>query len=557
MRKISDLKKLKRSVIVSGAMALVIFALLISISYAKFAETRTVYTSYSAASFNAVLLGDVELDDLQEETVNAFGDEIAQNEYTPGMKYDEDDERNTARVYPFSVSNGMSDGNASEIGIRYSVRIRTTHNLPLVFTLGQKIITTDPVTETEICQWFYYTAVQTGTVAPEKEGDPIRYEYRFYSSSEIQEHLADEDHEMTEASFSILGEALRLNMHKLILEWPIFDTAGNLIEKTIGTDENGDPIVVKANDAYWMNEVEHMEVLLACTSANELKDEDGQDVTMPDPESHETLYDIPIEERYGTGIVILSEDGDEIADRQYEYHYKIDYRAFYNEDDDPDATGGEFKFRITNGTALQNRQTQKFIYYHVRLMLPLNDYPGEENWYDQDAFDMQLERMDIEDIDDDGITDEFLPLTEAPDLIEYRLYDEQYGTYRVMTGPDDPRIPTVLEDEMRRYQLYIVLSYADTSLGGSFNAHAGTDGQAVFTLSNTLTKNDETVYTNDSFNLYRIVADETNEALQNAAFRNKMTLIVECVYSDDEEKHFNFDRTKALYNEENGGAVER
>ena len=549
------LKKYKRTMITSGIYGLLLLGFLIAVSFAKYGEVKTGYTNFNAASFNAVILGDTSLSDLRQGNAKAFSDDF-DGSYGPGMTYDTDPEKNTAGVYTFTVANGISklvDGvlsdNASDVGIKYTVRLRTSGNLPLSFTLAWdeevELLNENPETgETSTTighRMNYYTAVRREILEAEAEGDVARYEYAFYRTD-------GEGETLDEASFYVDEGDLNLNTHKLIVEWPVFDDEGNIIQSGNTGDYTNSKSQLDGNSYVYMKEVDSLEILVMVSSVNH---------SASYTNAEKTLSISGEELRYGTGIIIMDEsfgtpeENEEASQTVYSQDYTIDYRSFRRDSTKSDAEI-YFPFEISNGIGFIGTQRTDYIYYGMELKIPYNDYreffrdesgnrvieSSSARWYDVDIYPFDLYVRDDLDFDRDGDTEEYLKLTEKS--VEYRLYNELYGTYEVMQGPEDVRIPNYEEENETKlkYQLYAVVSYEwefltdfETGEALQYLVNVNTLGTARDRIfSNTY----KLVYTGDmGTEEAPRTSSQRAKALSEAGFTNKLELIISSAYADN------------------------
>ncbi len=281
--------------------AVLFFALLALMVYALYRQNITGYVDISPANFNTVILGETDLDTLlgDAETPGyalAFGTTLTTSAYYPGME---------GETFAFSVANGTTVANGSETGVTYTVRLRTLASLPLEYSLT--LLTEDEPEsgETEVT----YTATTYVCVMADElvvdENGTTWHEYSFYLEEAFDaDGVLEADAE--EVSFDMLGGALALNKHQLLLEWPI--VWADEIENETGT------VALSTNDQSYMKEVETIQIVVTTTSTNVL---DGSTVTSVD----QTLPTVG--EMTSNGVIIVSGAG--------AYTYEIEHRAFTSE----------------------------------------------------------------------------------------------------------------------------------------------------------------------------------------------------------------------------------
>lgn len=454
--------------IITGSYVLLIAALIVGITLARYQDAKVAYASFGAANFNALILGENTIEGMTDEenpVINKFGVNLQTTNYRPGMKWNEDPEQNTAETLPFSVTNGTTDANSSQVSLDYSVRLRTSGNLPLKYVLALWI-----PDEMEPCggHYNYYAAGESRVITDSEESAGTWYEYSFYP-----EDTADSGDELPpEALFDLDGGSLQLHSHRLIIEWPVTDGGEN------GPDTNS-PI--------YMKEVELIEILVTVSSKNML-DEQGYLDT-----------EIPATAPYSVGLVILDPDkgitveGSGPSEACSEFMYKIDYRSFSQDG----ATARSFMFNVENGIGKGSEQSSVYTIYDLLLKLPVNEYTG--------AFHYTLYAQGS----DEGV--------ELGTPMEYRLYNELDETYEVCPTADYPEGKS--EPQYRMYAIYSLAS--DQTIVNKINNPSG-EGQIYYADSDTfklsITKPDAS----------QIFAYE----LEDICFDNKIEVLVEAEFTD-------------------------
>ena len=367
----TKLKALKRNIIMCAVYLLLLAVLITGVTTAKYTESVTIYSSYGAASFNTVILG-TDFDDNGERVVKALNETIdpAQgNCFLPGMKYDSNVSDNTAKLYPFSISNGVTEENVSGIGMIFTLNLRTAGNLPLVFSIkhGDRML--------------YTGQPQTVSVSDSAE-DPEWVEYAFYESPEAMENGE-------QASFTLGGGTLDYEDFTLIVEWPIT------------SDENGN-----SNSEKYMKEVDLFELQVSTSS-----------VDMSNIKSDPAGYTIPAEELYGAGLIILPAYNDET---QEEIHYEIDYRSLREmtvetgSDCSMTVLNNAFPITVDNGNRIHPDEAPVTQYTDTSfsLIVPVNaaTEPLAYTLLYKDSFD----------INGNGETEDYIPLTIESTTLFYK-----------------------------------------------------------------------------------------------------------------------------------------
>jgi hypothetical protein len=314
-------KSLKRTLIISGCYVLLLAALLIGLTLARYQDAMQAYTDFKAAEFNALILGENTVEDMRAGRVNKFGVNLVTTGFRPGMTWRFDASGyNQDSVIRFSVSNGSNDEDFSEVPIEYTLKLRTSGNLPLKFTLAAWE-SGEPDGEP-----VYYNADNIKPVQNDsKERDPGNwYEYSFYPSGSPEE-----------AVFELPGGKLSLNSYKILIEWPVSKDSDSL------------PV--------YMKEVELVEILANISSKNMLEEEGYGESPIP--------TDVPV---YSTGVILLKPIGGQAVGT---YTYEIDYRSF--EPVKGNDSVRSYSFTIENGIDKHVAQTANLINYTALLKITL------------------------------------------------------------------------------------------------------------------------------------------------------------------------------------------
>ncbi|NCB52318.1 MAG: hypothetical protein EOM54_10605 [Clostridia bacterium] len=416
----------KRALVISGCYVFLLAVLLVGLTFARYQDAKVAYTSFGASSFNALILGENTIEgmtDAENPVVNKFGVNLQTVNYRPGMLWSENPNLCTAGALPFSVTNGTTGADSSQVSVEYSVRLRTSGNLPLKYTLALWV---PDELESGGGHYGYYVADQPQMVTDENDHTGTWYEHRFYpqgtdfsgSSTELP----------PEALFELEGGSLQLQSYQLILEWPVVPGG------EIGTDTN--------SPAY-MKEVELIEILVTVSSKNMLDEEGYLDTEIPETNL-----------AYSTGLIILDPDKGIIIDGGGActgYSYIIDYRSFSQDGE----AARSFTFRVENGVGKATEQSSAYIIYDMLLKIPVND--------DTAAYTYTLYMDDS----DEGIT------LEAP--MEYRMYNELDRTYEVCQTAGLPEGKT--EPQYQMYAIYSIAS--DKMLVNQINNPSG-EGQISY-----------------------------------------------------------------------------
>ena len=477
----SKLKKLKKALVLSSVYMLLSAVLLLSISTAKYTDSHLAYTSYGAASFNSVILGDC-----TDGTIHAFGRTLCADQCRPGMKYSDVEEENTSKSIPFSIANGTTAENVSETSVSYTIRLRTTRNLPLRFTLAGLTGTGDSATTT------LYTAGDPVVVEDTESVDDgpeklVWYEWTFCTQP-AEEGAAQE------AVFSLKGGAMAINNHQLIVEWPI-------TEKAEGETPD--------NSSVYMKELDLIEVLVTVSSKNSLDEE-------------HTEFEIPASELYGKGIIILDPSildpsiAPDTQDEAYPYHYSypVDLRSFHAPEEGVETK--VYDFTVSNGVGIGKTQISRYTDYVIELKVPYTAADTNQNAIATMGFGYELSMYD-------SAADVYT--SAAKDVGELRLYNEEvnssdYGTYTVVSDPSDEDLAkwTKEESPVRLYRIY------------SFTANGGTP----FRLINKMADNEGNFADRAASRDFRLALTGAEGLTTATAFENKLEITVKAVPVDPE-----------------------
>ncbi len=469
----------KSSYILYGVIALIIAALIFGISAAKYTGGVVAYSNYGVANFNAVILGDS-----SSGTVKAFDEEICADRCEPGMKYDSNEALNTAKIIPFSIANGISAENASETGLSYTLKLRTTRNIPLDFSLLNTVEDEENPRSTKTVM---YKAGEPKLVQSSDDGSGITknvwYEWTFYEDDGEEVKNVGENaaaNEKKEVVFTLGGGALEIDNFQIIVEWPI--TEDGTIKVSDGSDGT---VGIPDNSVDYMKEVDLIELFVTVSSKNTLEDE-------------KTEYVYNLGEVYGKGIVILDPEIGAVSgnsDCTNQYSYLVDLRSFHTVDlsdnnssigsgsssgsgSGADIMNNAYEFEINNGVGMGINPPSVNTYYYFELKVPYTSDIDEA--YGMEDFEYSLYARNSE--------NKYVAL--EPDGAEYRLYDvlyvsENFGKYEVVNineilsgeaelpfgivinEPEDGEeaIDMIAEwtKEKSQYRLYKVYSYKDST----------------------------------------------------------------------------------------------
>jgi hypothetical protein len=391
---------LKKTLIINGCYILLLAALLLGITLARYQDAMVAYTSFSAASFNALIIGDInsaatlagEGGDEFEVNVNTVG-------FRPGMRWSANAD-STAKVISFSVANGTDEADSAEVSVEYTLRRRTSGNLPLKYTLAEWL---SVPAEPEGGHYVYYDSGAPQFVENDENDSGDWYEYSFYPEGVSPVSGL-------EAVFELEGGSLRTNPHKLIIEWPIAD----------GGENEPD-----TNSPVYMKEVELMEVIATVSSKNMLGR--YENTTVPDTERV-----------YSTGVMILHPAEGKPEGSVYGYEYENDYRSFA-EDYALSADARSVSFGVENGLDKHREQEADYVHYDLFLKVPVF-LKTEGSIYPQ-AYVY------------------WLYTEERPEGVEldspvYRLYDELDGSYEEYESLPTAYSENELGSEYRMYAVY-------------------------------------------------------------------------------------------------------
>jgi len=458
----------KRALVISGCYVFLLAVLLVGLTYARYQDAKVAYTSFGAANFNALILGENTIEgmtDAENQVVNKFGVNLQTVNYRPGMQWSENPNRCTAGVLPFSVTNGTTSADSSQVSVEYSVRLRTSGNLPLKYTLA---IWLPDELESGGGHYGFYVADEPQMVTDENDHAGTWYEYRFYP--EDTDFSGSSSALPPEVLFELEGGSLQLNSYQLILEWPVVD---------------GGETGTATNSSVYMKEVELIEILVTVSSKNMLDEEGYLDTQIPEA----NLI-------YSTGLIILDPEKGIIIDGEEAsagYSYIIDYRSFSQDGE----TARSFTFRVENGVGKATEQSSAYIIYDMLLKIPVNDDTGAY------TYTVYIDNSD------EGIT--------LGSPVEYRMYNELDRTYEVCQTTSLPEGKT-----QPQYQIYAIYSIENDKMLVNWINNPSGQGQISYVDGNTfklsIAKPDD--------------AQIPNSELGDICFENKLEVLVEAKFTD-------------------------
>lgn len=458
----TKIRKLRRSGIIAAAYLVILAVLLTGMTTAKYTETKTVYTSFGAASFNTVLLGG----DANQE-IKTFSSVLSSENTVgllPGME---------SLGYPFSVANGVTQANVSEVAVGYNIRLYSNGSLPLKYTLKEKSTTG----EQEVT---YFTKLESDQIVRDEiDGSTKWFEYGFYTDAEFTR----------EAAFDLQGNTFEADTYELMVDWPVSSEQGS----------------IPANSSKYMKEVEIFEVRVTVASKNMLTEENYIGST----------YTIPESELYGTGLIIAADRSGAVYGTVQSYSYQVDYRAFHNEE-------GRtlFNFNVDNGRYMGCTHPAASTWYTIQLMVPYND--------DTKDYKYNIETTALGEYNNNGTLQTaktYQGLEQSS--VEYRRYSET-GEYTVlMAAPSLSGTDGAENRVMAVYTFKLPEGVAGASCGD----------EALLKLNNSEVNIDGTIsYTNGDAHSFRIILTGTGNCIgegtaKNAAV-NRISVLINAVDSN-------------------------
>jgi len=366
----------KKKLVIIAYISIVVILLsgIAGLSYAIYQAYIKSYTKYDVALFNAGIYGTK--DENYTHQFNAFGENLLPelqkqaNNLEPGMVKDVTD---TALYYPFCVTNGTStiENNVekvvkSETSLVYEVRVRTSGNLPLKFTL------VNAVTEGgNLVKKYYYADEPNPLTVTEKhdelttQDDKSRsskwYEYCFYDNL---------NYKLAESKFELQAGAYRYNTHYLMVEWPT-------------TEEiNGETVYY--NIAKYMQEMDTIQIFISVYN----KDDGVPETYYVDPN---------LKDEYGRGLIVLRKNANKnIASLSQEYF--VSFKSFHQV-----FNAGSyccFEFTVDNGVDLGVTPVFDSDIYTIRVKIPCYKKTYK--------YTVDLSIVDFNDLDEDGDTSEYI-----------------------------------------------------------------------------------------------------------------------------------------------------
>ncbi len=450
-------------ILMAAVYAVLSLLLLVFFTGAKYTDKRTAYASFEGAQFNAaILLGETQ--NQNQETLP-----VDLTHLRPGL------EEEDALHIPFRVANGPDSDNTAQVGLKYTIQVRTARNLPLMFSLEHTA--PDPNDPTKTVKTLY-TAAEPVAVESAEENSQDWYEYTFFLDTSVPTDPTDpsEPAQVTplsgtqsQAEFLLAPDTLGdfvSNDHCLVVRWP----------------------VNKETDLQYIKEVEAIHIQVTAHSLNRLEEEDYIPNTLPV---------LPAGDSYTPGIVLLKDGVQEFA-------YTIDLRAFHQDANLPSRT---FRFYMDNGVGQNQFQSRDATDYTAQLKVPLKKTQDGQMVYQNLALNYTL----------DGTAN----LT----LSHYLIYNEKTDLPRKDAAGEVITYATLadvqaadVQAEERPYAIYTGIS------GSLMNYQIDAAGGKTLLASrnlHTLTISGE--------DLYRI----TDNALSDSySFLYKLELLIETQYRD-------------------------
>ncbi len=324
-----------------------------------------------------------------------FSTQLDRENLSPGMQ--------TIEI-PFKVTNGRSQNNHANVDIAYTIRIRTTNNLPLKYTLYKYDSNDNPV-ETFATGSEYYLEYPADKDAP-------KYIFTLHSvilDSQNQVINSNPD----EVSFGMTGQRFTLDKYVLKIDWPVVDS---------------DFYGRKSNSSIYMKEVDVVDVIVGLESTDrEYTDSThtvpGRDTSSGRFKSGGIIFVYPDAADYS-----YASGSDEVSVQEH----SGDFRAFEN----TNLSGVSSMLQVwtvklnngygvyTNGQILKADHPEPWSFSCVELTVP----------YDSDTKNLTYS-IRVPDSLNLSTESDYLDL--VPYEVEYRSYcvkydSPDYGTYTVV-----------------------------------------------------------------------------------------------------------------------------
>lgn len=324
-------------------------ALLVSLIMGRYQQSFAGYGEILAAEYNVVLLdGDYG----HASLLSASGGGGYVTGFSPNKiilnPMDPTDEEK--RRY-FTVANGTTAANHANVKMQYNVRMNTTSNLPLKFSLSYY-----GTQEGEEDTYDQYPEVYIAYGTPAAEGDRVFDElgagsisYRFYDEEQFNGDGTLKEN-AREASFYLSGSSLSIAKHAISAEWP----------KTVTVEENGGTFVYPQNKEKYRKEIDVFEVLIESSSVNMLLVEGYGD---PPPEP----------DYYGVGRIVIPLEEIEIGDTATYFH-NLSWQGF--QEQSPGINTYRFAVQNCGKTGLETDPIAT--HYTVQVILPFDAITGDD-----------------------------------------------------------------------------------------------------------------------------------------------------------------------------------
>ncbi len=357
------------------------------------------YTNFEISSFHAILLGNMTKEEIMEtwtdttKQLTLFGEEVSVANLSPGME---------SACIPFSLSNGTSVDDISGMDFEFTLRVRTTGNIPLTFRLLWKEITEIKNASGQVIDTVEteHTYVTNGEYYLEEgaKGDAPRYIYTFVEQRTDNGITYTDDNEHY---FYMSGGTLSVESFELQMDWPL------------GVDAYGDD----TNSSKYMKEVDVIDMLAIISSKNRSETYTGSSGT---PTYYSDGY---ILVKRGTGNFGSETEGESFV-------LSFDFRAFEIQSSASEYTESDYSFvvgngnDIYNGSAILNPTTSSYTNFKLEIAVPLTvDTQSKQDSVRSCAIYIQ----DVNDSNEDGDKTDYIEITSTS--ISYRLYDITDDTY--------------------------------------------------------------------------------------------------------------------------------
>ncbi len=324
----------------------VITALLVSMIMGRYQQSFVGYGEILAAEYNVALLdGEYGYASLLSASggggyVTGFSpNRIILNPMDPA-----DEEKHRY----FTVANGTTAANHANIKMQYNVRMSTTSNLPLTFSLsyyGTQEGEDDTYDQDPSVYIAYGTPAAEGDRVFEELG-PGSISYRFFAAGQFNPDGTLKENAQ-EAEFYLSGSSLSIAKHAISTEWP----------KTVTVADNGGTAVYHQNKQEYRKEIDVLEVLIESSSVNmRLAAGYGDNPPVPD--------------YYGVGriVVPLGTVGDTAT-----YFYNMSWQGFQEQSPGTNT----YRFAVQNSGRIGLETDPITTNYTIQVILPFDAITGE------------------------------------------------------------------------------------------------------------------------------------------------------------------------------------